>query len=312
VTSVRRKTPPGSSPERHDRLTEQAYWDSQYEYDLGTASAPKGPPSRTKALLRKLIGPKLHELMQEYSDYLAWNVFYPKYLPRKPGVRILEVGSAPGTHLVQLHQAYGFEPYGVEYAPSGAELNKRVFRMHGLDPANVIQADFLSREFQARYRGYFDVVLSRGFIEHFTDVDGVIRAHLNVLAPRGMLLVTIPNLRGINYGLTWFFHKELLAMHNLTIMRREAFCRLFDSPELTPLYCGYIGAFSFRLFDGSPSRFKRAIYALCRKAQMPLNAALQVLFKRGGAEHRWFSSHLAFIGVRRTDPKRPAPYQQMP
>jgi 2-polyprenyl-3-methyl-5-hydroxy-6-metoxy-1,4-benzoquinol methylase len=286
----------GNIAEHKDRLTERAYWDSQY--DGAASSEPPRRPSGTHALLRKIAGPKLRDLVQDYRDYLVWNVLYSKYLPRRRGARVLEVGSAPGHHLVALHEAYGFEPYGVEYAPQGAELNRKVFQSHGLDPANVIQADFLAPEFQTRYRGQFDIVFSRGFIEHFTSVESVVSAHINVVAPGGMLFVSIPNLRGINYGLTWFFHKELLPLHNLAIMRRERFARLFESQPLEPLFCDYFGAFSFGLFDGNPARFKHAVLTFCRKAQLPLNAALRIFFKHGGVEHRWFSSHLVFIGLK--------------
>jgi len=277
-----------------DRLTETAYWDSLY--DPAAASTAPRPPSRTKALLRRLVGPKVRELVQDYREYLVWNTVYPQHLSGRKGARVLEVGSAPGTHLVQLHQTYGLECYGVEYTPRGAELNKRVFQRNGLDPAKVIQADFFSPEFQARYRAYFDVVFSRGFIEHFRDVDGVVSAHLNVLAPGGLLFVSIPNLRGINYGLALLFCKERLPLHNLTIMKRERFSKLFDVKGLTPLHCGYFGGVNLHIVDTTTTRLKRLGLAVCAKAQLPVNLAYRILRKRGGAEHPWFSSHLVFLG----------------
>jgi SAM-dependent methyltransferase len=285
------------SAERQEYLTDRAYWDSQYEpAALGVA---KTAPSRTKTLLRRLLGPKLLDVMRDYREYLVWDVIYPKYLPRRNGTRVLEVGSAPGTHLVRLHEAFGFEPYGVEYTPRGAAVNKKLFQLHGLDPANVVHADFFSPEFQRRYRNHFDVVFSRGFIEHFGDVPAVVAAHVNVLAPGGLLFVAIPNLRGINYGLTWFFWKELLSMHNLSIMKRDAFSKLFDTQALIGLFCDYVGSFSFRLFDARPGSKKGPVLALCCKAQLVLNAILRTLFKAGGLEHRWFSTHLVFIGLKR-------------
>ncbi len=279
-----------------DRLTEEAYWDSQYE--PAASSVAPTPPARTKGLLGRLLGPRLRDLVQDYREHLVWNVLYPRYLPRRAGAKLLEVGSAPGTHLVQVHKSYGFDCYGVEYTPRGAELNRKVFRLNGLDPANVIHADFFSPEFQTRYRGYFDIVLSRGFIEHFRDVDRVLSAHLNVIAPGGMLAVTIPNLRGINYGLAWFFCKELLPLHNLDIMNGERFSKLFEAQGLIPLFCGYYGGFSFHVVDNRPAGFKGPVRDVCAKAQLVVNAAYRVFLKHGGAEHRWFSSHLAFIGVK--------------
>jgi SAM-dependent methyltransferase len=277
-----------------DRLTEREFWDSQY--DPAAASAAPRPPSRTKAFLRRVLGPKVRDMVQDYREYLVWNVVYPKYLSGREGAKVLEVGSAPGTHLVQLHKAYGFDCYGVEYTPRGADLNRQVFRRHGLDPANVIQADFFSSEFQAQYRGQFDIVLSRGFIEHFRDVDGVVSAHLNLLAPGGLLIVTIPNLRGINYGLALLFCKERLPLHNLAIMKRERFARLFDLKGLSSLYCDYFGGVNLPIVDTSTTRLRRLGLAMCAKAQLLVNLAYRLLPTDSGAGHPWFSSHLVFLG----------------
>src|SRR6266480_2584075 len=119
-----------------DRLTEREYWDAQY--DPAAPSAPQASPGGTKSLLRTLLGPKMIAVVQDYRECLMWDVLYPKYLPRTKGAKVLEVGSAPGTHLVQLHKSYGFDCYGVEYAPRGVAMNRTLFQRHGLDPANVI------------------------------------------------------------------------------------------------------------------------------------------------------------------------------
>ncbi|HNA96843.1 MAG TPA: methyltransferase domain-containing protein, partial [Chitinophagaceae bacterium] len=99
--------------------------------------------------------------------------------------------------MVRLNKTFGYEPYGVEYAEAGANLNREVFRQNGLDPNNVIRADAFSEEFLSRYEGYFDLVISRGFIEHFTEMDKVINMHLRLLKPGGKLIVTIPKLTGV-------------------------------------------------------------------------------------------------------------------
>jgi 2-polyprenyl-3-methyl-5-hydroxy-6-metoxy-1,4-benzoquinol methylase len=70
------------------------------------------------------------------------------------GAKVVEVGSAPGEHLVRLKQRFGLTP-----------------------------------------REAFDVVLSGGFIEHFTDVAAIVQKHLQLLKPGGRLVVMIPNLK---------------------------------------------------------------------------------------------------------------------
>jgi SAM-dependent methyltransferase len=181
----------------------------------------------------------------------------------------------------------------------GADLNRKLFAAHGADPANVIQADFFDPALQERYRGWFDVVVSRGFIEHFHDVEDVIRKHLNLLRSGGLLVVAIPNLRGINKPLSALFHREALAMHNQNIMTRERFASLFPSEQAERLFCGYYGTFSFYLFSAPPGSPMRVLLAACMKVQPVLNSLFRLLLEERGAESRWFSPTLLFLGVKR-------------
>lgn len=67
-----------------------------------------------------------------------------------------------------------------EYSPVGAKLNRENFKDWGLNPEHVIESDFFADDFQSAYRAQFDVVISRGFIEHFTSLQPVIDAHRRI------------------------------------------------------------------------------------------------------------------------------------
>jgi SAM-dependent methyltransferase len=277
-------------------LTDRQHWDSLYD-SRGASLAPV-KLGRLKSAVKRLLGPNVLEYMRDYRDYLLWDVMYPKFLVPRRGAKVLEVGSAPGRHLIRLRDVFGFEPFGVEYSPAGAELNRRLFEQHGISTDNVIQEDFCSPQFQSKYENRFDVVVSNGFIEHFTDVEGVVAKHVNVLAPGGRLVVTIPNLRGANYVLAWLFCKDLIPLHNLSIMRRDRFRKLFLNPDLTPLLCGYFGTFSFGIFNTRPESKRRYLLMICDKVQRLLNAVFRLLFGARGAESRYFSPYLIFVAVK--------------
>jgi SAM-dependent methyltransferase len=259
---------------------------------------------RIKNSIKRILGKKLLDYMGSYEDYLLWNVIYEKYLPKKPGSRVLEVGSAPGDFLVRLNEKYDFVPYGIEYSDQGVDLNRRLFAENHIDPHNIIHGDFLSDEFHNRYEGHFDLVISRGFIEHFTDAQRVVEKHMNVLAKGGVLIISIPNLRGFNYLLARLLNKEVLAMHNLTIMRKQEFKALFDGQQVAPLYCNHYGTFNFGLFNAQPNSFKQFVLDLCIKLQTILNLAFRLLLGNRGAESSFFSPALIFIGVKRNNPTR--------
>lgn len=287
------------------RLSEKKYWDSVHvqEKDDWDVKRPKESDHASASILKRLrettkslLGDRAKGLMSGYEEHLIWNVVYEKYIPRTPGAKMLEVGSAPGEHLVKLNKKFGLEPYGVEYSESGVRLNREIFSSNNINPDNVIYADFFSEEFQERYRESFDLVISRGFIEHFTDVEDTIRKHLNLLARGGRLIVVIPNLRGLNYVLGMMFHKEVIAIHNLEIMRKDVFSRLFENKQLRPLFCDYNGVFSFYLFNTKEHSPMRHVLKVCFHVQLILNAAFHLMFKDKPVESGWTSPSLVFIG----------------
>ena len=276
-------------------LSDKQYWDSVHSQQ---GSDRKEVPlrNRLKDLARKILGQRS---LRYYSDYLFWDVILPRYLPRQEGLKALEIGSAPGDMLVRLKETFGFVPYGVEYSKEGAELNRKIFSEHNIDPSNVIEADFFSENFQERYEGHFDIVLSFGFIEHFTDVEDVISRHIKVLAKGGHLVVAIPNLRGFNYFLGCVFNRKILKMHNIGIMQKKVFCGLFDSKLLEEKFCNHYGTFDFGMFNTEQDSPLRFLLGFCKMWQAVFNAVFPRLFGDKGLESGFFSPYLLFIGVKK-------------
>jgi SAM-dependent methyltransferase len=282
------------------RLTDETYWHEVHLAERGAkhrGEAPAGGGLRRR--IKRLLGARRLESFRSYEDFLLWDVILPRYLSGRRGGSVVEVGSAPGERLIQLNRRFGLTPYGIEYSPVGVALNREVFADHGIDPGNVIEADFLAPDVHERYREAFDVVVSNGFIEHFTDVGAIVERHLGLLKPGGRLVVVIPNLLGVNFLLTWLFRRDVLPMHNLDIMRRGTFAALFDDRKLERLFCGYYGTFSFYLFHTAPGSLMRIPLAVGMKAQPALNALFRAAFKDRGAESGWFSPSLLYVGAKR-------------
>jgi 2-polyprenyl-3-methyl-5-hydroxy-6-metoxy-1,4-benzoquinol methylase len=285
-------------------LSQQEHWDGVHKGEEESLAATSEPVMRGTRSLRKrvaqvlkgLLGDDLVRGMSSYDEYLLWDVIFPRHLPELRGTKVLEVGSAPGEFLVKFGRKYQCTPYGVEYSERGVALNKRVFSSSGFPPENVIYADFFSPEFQERHRGFFDVVISRGFIEHFTDVESVLQKHMNLLRPGGYLVMSIPNLQGVNYALVRLFHKEVIDIHNLKIMQKEAFARLFETTGVQRLFCDYYGTFSFCLFNVKEGSAMRHALALSHRLQPVLNLAFHSIFRDKSMESAAFSPSLLFIG----------------
>ncbi|MGH8372258.1 MAG: class I SAM-dependent methyltransferase [Gammaproteobacteria bacterium] len=285
------------------KLTERTYWDTVYRGsdghpEIASAGSDVSIGKRLKTGIKGILGPRFTQALGNYDDYLLWDVILPRFLENRTGQSVVEIGSAPGDFLVALHQRFGLVPYGIEYSPIGADLNRRTFTEAGLNPNHVVEADVLAPDTCTKYQEFFDVVVSRGFIEHFTDPADVIARHLDLLKPGGLLIVGIPNLRGLNYLLSSIFDRHVVAMHNLTIMTRDHLAALFPDNLVMPAFCNYYGTFNVRLISARPTSPLRVVLTLCHKVQPVLNLTFRCLFGRHGAESRWFSSNLLFIGIK--------------
>ncbi|MFA5553080.1 MAG: methyltransferase domain-containing protein [Phycisphaerae bacterium] len=273
------------------KLSNKQYWDSLYKQK----STSVGPTKQKKSIDELLIS----TCFRNYADYLLWEHIYPRFLCDKKGAKVVEIGSAPGSELVRLHKVFGLDPYGIEYSESGAALNRSIFIRNVIDPTNVINADFLAGEIDKQFESYFDIVISRGFIEHFDDPKRVIAKHINLLKTGGLLIISIPNLRGFNYIMQYLFQHSALKIHNIDIMKKNEFAKLFDDERLSTRYCEYYGTLNFNLYAAKKKTFGWLILIPFKIIQLLLNAMFRVLLRKRGAESKIFSPYLIYIGVKK-------------
>ena len=260
----------------------------------GVPASPGAAPGLRAAVARLLDRGIFHN----YADYLIWDVLLPRYLPSGARVAALEIGSAPGGHLVRLHRRFGFDVYGVEYTESGVEANRRAFRAAGVDPAHVLALDFLSDSAAEELRGRFDVVTSFGFVEHFDEPARVITRHVDALKQGGILVVLVPNVRGPMGAMAEWLHPGILAIHNTSIMTRNSYAALFLDPRIERLHCGPVGTLNFGVLNADGRVAHRAVLACANLAQVALNPLLRLCFGRRGRESERWSPYFAFVGRR--------------
>jgi len=238
------------------RLTEKRFWNSIY---CRSREGNKGPCPAKKSIFHfgNLLD-KAGVYRKSYSRYLLNNLF-SMYFTKPRGSRILEIGSAPGDNLIYFKDTFGYEPYGIDYSESGVEINRAQFAEHGIPVDRVAHSDFFDPSFQSRYKGYFDIVTSFGFIEHFSNAKNVVEMHFNLLKTSGILFVEIPNYSYINYLLMRMLNKKNLKHHNLSIMDKNGFLSLFSDLSLNMLFCDYIGTINLFMFHDDSDPLKSII-----------------------------------------------------
>lgn len=150
----------------------------------------------------------------------------------------LEIGCAPGRWLAFLAAEFGLRVSGIEYTADGTAATRRNLELLRVNAAEIREADFLTAVPSPR----FDVVLSLGFIEHFTDVEAVLRRHAAWAKPGARVVVGVPNFRGVHGVLQRGLDPEVLARHNLTIMNIDRLAQLGQSSGLLTESVEYLGS----------------------------------------------------------------------
>jgi 2-polyprenyl-3-methyl-5-hydroxy-6-metoxy-1,4-benzoquinol methylase len=151
---------------------------------------------------------------------------------------VLEIGCAPGRWLAFFAREFGLGVAGIELTPDGVAATRRNMEMLGVMHADIREADFLSATPSPNY----DVVVSLGFVEHFTDVDAVIARHAAWLRPGGRLIIGVPNFRGVHGWLQQRLDPEILAHHNLEIMDVGRLTRMGPAAGMVTESVRYLGS----------------------------------------------------------------------
>ena len=210
------------------------------------------------------------------------------HIPALTG-KTLEIGCAPGKWMAFMAREFGVTPSGIDYSEVGASSTFENLRMLGIEPGEVLVGDFFKIEPTMSY----DLVMSLGFIEHFSDVEDVVRRHLLWLKPGGVLVLGIPNFQGVHGFLQKLLDEDVLRKHNTEIMNRKFFEQLAHKNNLEPLFNSYIGSFEPSLIVAT--RRSNTIVQLFAKMLLRISRRVRNLKLFDGVNGRMVSSYILAI-----------------
>ena len=200
-------------PMHSGNLYEQSHWDSGYK-DL--EFAPVNPNDQVAKWL------------QEWTQTI-------------PGGSCLEIGCFPGRYLA-LFGKRGFTLNGVDLTPKTDPEMKDWLTKNGYSVGQIVKADFFKWEPKEK----FDVVYSNGFLEHFEEWESVLKRHIELVKPGGLLLISAPNFRG---SFQKFLHRWVdqknLDMHYLPSMDPDKWQQLLLKEDFEIRFSGYFYGFDF-------------------------------------------------------------------
>lgn len=162
------------------------------------------------------------------------------FLRRYEGKRFIELGCSPGDYSALICSQIKFIPYGIDFSQQ-AYLYKEAMARIGQNNATLIISDI--RDFKSEDK--FDVVTSFGLIEHFKDPTEMMFHHHRLAKTGGLIIMTIPNFRYIQWLYHFLFDRKDLAVHNIDIMNLNMFRDFSEKFKHNVLYLGYVGRLRF-------------------------------------------------------------------
>lgn len=203
------------------RIVEKEYWDEYWRERRLPLEIKKN-----KSLL-------LDEILEIMDFYIP---------PQKS--KIIEIGGAPGQFLAYLKKTTDNDIYALDYSEIGCQKTLENFDLLNISGA-VYQRDLFS---DLSDLPKFDVVYSLGFIEHFSNLEPVIKKHLELLKPGGILIIGAPSFLGINKVIMEKICPERLSDHELSAMEIKNWDFISEKFNLQELFKGYIGGFEPRIY----------------------------------------------------------------
>ncbi|MFZ3069227.1 MAG: class I SAM-dependent methyltransferase [Microgenomates group bacterium] len=209
-----------------EEMTSKSYWNRLYKRER-----------------RLPITENLHSL-----PFLRLNNIFIDKLSKSKKIEFFEIGCAPGSWMHYFHTVFGYQVYGLDYTNNAIEISKR-----NLDYLNIKSTLIKSNILKYKNDIQYDVVFSAGFIEHFRGkmLDDIIKIHVNLTKPRGLIIIIVPNLNGINKYIQTILDRRVLNIHNDEVMNLKYFENISKEYKLKIIFNDYVGGINFGLFSGN-------------------------------------------------------------
>ena len=160
---------------------------------------------------------------------------------------ILEIGAGDSNILIDIANRYNLknEIYGLDYLQEACLRLRKKAEKQGI-PIKTICADLFSPP--PALLGRFDIVLSFGVVEHFTDLTHVIEAISKYASKNGLVFTLIPNNKDGIYG--WMmkkFNKKVYDSH--VLYSKSDLENAHNQAGLQVLQCKYLVSSNFGMLS---------------------------------------------------------------
>lgn len=238
---------------------------------------------------RKVIGAiNLKNYTQSRFDFI-----FNQYLPQKEGIRLIEAGCAQSSWLPYFNLRFGYEVSGIDYSETGCKKAKQNLSNYHV-AGKIFCRNFLDENSDLFQQ--FDIVFSRGVIEHFEKPEIVLKKFYNLLKTDSTIVTIIPNMAGLMGRLQKIVNPTVYDLHiPMNLNELKGFHSKAGFKEIFSSYIGSVGTevVNYPADGGLKIKFLRKLLKWLSKGAW----AVFKLFNYH-PEYQSLSPYIIFIGKR--------------
>ncbi len=116
------------------------------------------------------------------------------YLQQKTGGQLIELGCGDSYWLPYFAKEYGYKVSGIDFSLERLMRTRSKLEYQGISSFELIHDDVT--KVHESWRNKFDIVYSRGVIEHFTSPLEALKTFSEYIKPNGIMITVVPHLKG--------------------------------------------------------------------------------------------------------------------
>jgi len=177
--------------------------------------------------------------------YLArrkWHALFTRmfhvHAPEKG--KLIEIGCGGSRYLPYLANEFNFEVSGIDYSERGCALAEKNLALAGVK-GSIYYGDLFSPP--QELIGAFDVAVSFGVVEHFSDTTNCIECIARLLRPGGLIFTSVPNMTGLPGLAQKYLGPDIFNKHQP--LSKDLLVDAHLSSGLTVLEAGFLEFMNF-------------------------------------------------------------------
>jgi SAM-dependent methyltransferase len=154
----------------------------------------------------------IRQYLRNYPERQVFNYLKP-FLKNIEG-SVFEFGCGNSRWLPFFAKYYGLRASGVDYSKKGCELAEIRLKDEGITDYKIHEGDF----FKFKTKEGFNIVMSFGVVEHFSDMSQLIKLFSKILCDDGLMITMIPKFSGFWGKIYKAVAYDIYKIHNCATM----------------------------------------------------------------------------------------------